>query len=190
MASTRVNMSSNVRAIASRMAQRSRNFPAATGKMMGDLVSEASRAVSMQGIAAKGGIPVGEQYFAKKRGQALKGPYSKNRPVSRTGDLLQSFRAFLGAGKASPTYSIQSRGMRLDIVRTGNATLGTWRSITGKIAALENRSWSGLQALPGLPVWRWPMIHGRPRRFVNKRWSAMLRTARKTVAKILEATRV
>ena len=178
---SRVTITGNMREVSQKYLAQANRGPVQMGFLMGSAVSSAAEQIAKNAIyASPVSVPLGDAYRSRKGRQF--GKFSKTKIVSRTGEVLASMRkTWWSAAKESADYSLQTPNMAMRVQRGSNATICSWRGADGgKIATLENGIWRGRQEIPGQNPRNWPIISGRPRRFVNKRWSAMLRVIRKT----------
>lgn len=189
---SRVTVTSTAKAIADQYARQAKRGPAQLGYLMGAAVESASQAILDKAIyTSPKAIPQADAYVRMK-GRKIVGRYSKSRVVSRSGTTRASFIRMASASVEAASYSVGSRNMELTVKRLGDTTYSVWRSIDGgKTASLENKSWSGRQQIIGQPSYLWPIVSGRPRRFINKRWSQVLRVIRRSFEDwaILQGTR-
>jgi hypothetical protein len=178
---SRVTITGNMREVSKKYLAQANRGPVQMGFLMGSAVSSAAEQIAKNAIyASPNAVPSVDAYKSRKGRREIK-TYSKTKIVARSNEVLRSMRTtWWSAAKEAPAYSLQTQNMSLKVTRGANDTTCSWRSADGgKMASLENKGWIGRQEI-GNRIQFWPIISGRPRRFVNKRWSAMLRVIRKT----------
>ena len=178
---SRVTITGNMREVSKKYLAQANRGPVQMGFLMGSAVSSAAEQIAKNAIyASPAAVPVGDAYKSLKGRRKIQ-TYSKTKIVSRSNQVLKSMQETArSAAKQANAYTLQTPNMKVTVTRGTNATVCSWRSVDGgKMASLENKAWVGRQET-GNRIQLWPIISGRPRRFVNKRWSAMLRVIRKT----------
>lgn len=179
---SRVTVTSNIKGATAAYAAQAKRGPAQLGWLLGSAVEAASEAIVRSAIVpTPTAIPAADAYVRLK-GRRVVGKYSKSRVVSRSGYTRASFLRMTRAAILAESYRYASQNMALDVRRVGSTSFAVWRSVDGgKTASLENKSWTGRQVIPGRPPYQWPIVSGKPRRFINKRWSMVLRVLRKAL---------